>query len=65
MHHQDSTLRSAALGAVLGATFGYLEQSIAGTRERHALKYAVLGGLGFAAFSALRAEHAAMLPPHA
>jgi hypothetical protein len=65
MHLDQDSLRSAVLGAALGAAFGYLEQGVVGSRERHALKYAVLGGLGFAAFSALRAEHAAMLPPRA
>jgi len=49
-----SLLETGALGAALGGAFGFFEQGIEDARERHVLKYAVLGGLGFVAFAALR-----------
>lgn len=57
MRTDDSILMTGVLGAALGAAFGFFEQGLQDPRERHVLKYAVLGGLGFAAFAALKAGH--------
>lgn len=57
MRTDDSILMTGVFGAALGAAFGFFEQGLQDPRERHVLKYAVLGGLGFAAFAALKAGH--------
>ena len=65
MFSETTTTEAAALGALIGGIFGYFEQEVADPRSRHALKYAVIGSLGLAAFATLlRAEeNEKILPP--
>ena len=51
---RHAMLSTVAHGALLGLAFGYFEQSMPDSRERHMFKYAVLGALGFAALASLR-----------
>ena len=51
-------LSNLVQGALVGLAFGYFEQSISDSRDRHMFKYAVFGGLGFAVLASLRSQQA-------
>lgn len=54
LSERHSMLSTVAHGALLGLAFGYFEQGMPDSRERHMFKYAVFGALGFAVIASIR-----------